>query len=54
MIHKVGSEYQVTNEAGNKILGRHKSLADAKKQLAAIEISKARASGKKIPKPSSK
>jgi len=39
-IQKRGNEYIVTNKEGTKVLGRHKTKAAAKKQLAAIEISK--------------
>ena len=40
MIVKRGDSYVVTSKAG-KTLGTHKSADKAKKQLAAIEISKA-------------
>jgi hypothetical protein len=42
MIKKSGSEYIVTDESGEKVLGRHKTHHDAVRQLAAIEASKAR------------
>lgn len=40
MIVKDGNEYIVTNKTGTKILGRHKTKAEALAQLRAIEISK--------------
>jgi len=39
MIKKQGSKYIVTSKNGKK-LGEHKTESEAKKQLAAIEISK--------------
>jgi hypothetical protein len=39
-IKKTKSGYKVTNKAGTKTLGTHKSKAAAARQLAAIEISK--------------
>lgn len=41
-IRKVGAKYQVTNKAGNKVLGSHSTRAEAEKQLAAVEASKTR------------
>jgi hypothetical protein len=41
-IRKSGSGFVVTNKAGTKVLGKHSSYKKAKKQLAAIEISKAK------------
>jgi hypothetical protein len=41
-IEQRGSEWVVLPENGDHVLGRHKTKADAEKQLAAIEASKAR------------
>jgi hypothetical protein len=42
MIKKHGDKFVVTNKAGTKVLGTHPSKEKAQKQLAAIEISKAK------------
>ena len=42
MIKKQGNKFVVTNKAGSKVLGTHASKEKAQKQLAAIEISKAK------------
>ena len=42
MIQKRGNKFVVTDKAGTKVLGTHSSESKAKKQLAAIEISKAK------------
>ena len=42
MIRKRGDKFVVTNKAGTKVLGTHASKEKAAKQLAAIEISKAK------------
>ena len=42
MIQKRGDKFVVTNKAGSKVLGTHASKEKAQKQLAAIEISKAK------------
>ena len=42
MIKKSGSKFVVTNKSGTKVLGTHPSKEKAQKQLAAIEISKAK------------
>lgn len=42
MIKKQGNKFVVTNKAGTKVLGTHASKEKAQKQLAAIEISKAK------------
>lgn len=42
MIKKQGNKFVVTNKAGTKVLGTHGSKEKAQKQLAAIEISKAK------------
>ena len=39
-IKKQGDKFVVTNRAGTKVLGTHKTREAATKQLAAIEISK--------------
>jgi len=41
MIKKKGSKYIVTSESG-KVLGTHDTKEKAQKQLAAVEISKAK------------
>lgn len=41
MIKKRGRMYVVTTHDGKKTLGEHTTLSQAKKQLAAIEASKA-------------
>ena len=50
MIKKVGKKWYLYNHDGTKILGRHTSRADAESQEAAINISKARKAGHRIPK----
>ena len=42
MIQQRGDKWVVLDHAGQKVLGTHGSEAEAKKQLAAIEISKQR------------
>lgn len=42
MIKKKGSKYVVTDSTGKKKLGKHSSKKKAQKQIAAIEISKAK------------
>jgi hypothetical protein len=42
MIQKRGNKFVVTNKSGTKVLGTHPSKEKAAKQLAAIEISKAK------------
>ena len=44
MIRKVGNKYKVLNSSGEKVLGTHPTKEKAAKQLAAIEISKAKKS----------
>ena len=41
-VKKMGDKWIVTDSSGKKVLGTHDSEKDANKQLAAIEISKAR------------
>lgn len=53
MIEKRGGKWVVLSGIG-KVLGRHKSEAEADAQLKAIEISKARAAGHRIPLPEKK
>lgn len=42
MIRKSGNKYKVLDSSGKKVLGTHQTKEKAAKQLAAIEISKAR------------
>jgi len=42
MIRKVGNKYKVLDSSGKKVLGTHPTKEKAAKQLAAIEISKAK------------
>lgn len=48
-IRKVGSKYKLTSGTG-KLLGTHPTRAAAERQEAAVNISKARAAGHRIPK----
>jgi len=48
MIVKKGNQWILYDKAGKKILGRHKTRAEALAQESAINISKARAAGHKI------
>lgn len=47
MIKKQGSKYLVMDSTGKKVLGTHPTRAQALKQLAAVEISKAQRKKKK-------
>jgi hypothetical protein len=49
-IVKKGSQYELQSKGSGKTLGTHATKAQAEKQEAAIQISKARASGHDIPK----
>lgn len=48
-IRKSGSKFKLVSSTG-KTLGTHKTRAEAKSQEDAINISKARAAGHRIPK----
>lgn len=50
MIAKRGAVYVLHSKDGSKVLGRHRTRADAERQEAAINIAKARAAGHKIPR----
>lgn len=50
MISKENGKYVLRSKSTGKVLGRHATRAGAMKQEAAINISKARAAGHKIPK----
>ena len=50
MIKQSGRKWILYTQDGKKILGVHKSKADAERQETAINISKARAAGHNIPK----
>ena len=54
MIKKVGKGWILYNHDGTKILGHHKTKASAERQERAINISKARAAGHRIPQKSAK
>jgi len=49
MIKKVGKKWYLYSHDGKKILGRHPTKAGAKRQEAAVNLSKARAAGHRIP-----
>ena len=48
-VRKKGSRFQLISSTG-KVLGTHSTRAGAEKQEKAIQISKARKAGKRIPK----
>ncbi len=50
MIVKRGKIWILYTSDGSRVLGRHKTRADAVRQERAINISKARAAGHRIPK----
>ena len=50
MIEKRGGKYVLLSHIGRMVLGRHPSRAKAKAQEAAINISKARKAGHRIPR----
>lgn len=50
MIKKVGKKWYLYTKDGSRILGRHTSRTSAERQEAAINISKARAAGHRIPR----
>ena len=50
MIEKRGDKFVVLSKHG-RVLGTHNTKPEAEAQLSAIEISKARAAGHKIPQP---
>lgn len=50
MVKKVGKKWVLYSHDGKKILGRHPTKAGAKRQEAAVNLSKARAAGHRIPK----
>jgi hypothetical protein len=49
MIKKEGKKFVLYSSDGSKKLGSHSSRGDAKRQEMAIQISKARKAGHKIP-----
>lgn len=49
-IKKRGKKWALVSKKSGRTLGRHPSKAAAKRQEAAINISKARAAGHRIPK----
>lgn len=46
MIKREGKQFVLYTKDGSRVLGRHSSRGDAKRQEAAIEISKAKNAGK--------
>lgn len=50
MIKKVGKKWILYSHDGKKILGHHPTKASAKRQEAAVNLSKARAAGHRIPR----
>jgi len=50
MIKKARKKWKLYTHDGKKVLGTHVTKAGAQKQEAAINISKARAAGHRIPK----
>lgn len=50
LIKKEGKKWVLYNKEGTKVLGKHSTRGDAKRQEAAINISKAREAGHNIPK----
>jgi len=50
MIKKVGKKWVLYNHDGTRILGHHPTKASAERQERAINISKARAAGHRIPR----
>lgn len=50
MIKKVGKKWYLYSHDGKKILGRHPTRAGAERQEAAVNLSKARAAGHRIPR----
>lgn len=50
MIKKCGSKWCLYTKDGSRLLGKHPSQAAAKKQESAVNISKAKKAGHKIPK----
>jgi hypothetical protein len=50
MIKKVGKKWKLYTHDGKKVLGTHPTKAAAQKQEAAINISKAKAAGHRIPR----
>lgn len=50
MIKKVGKKWVLYTSDGKRVLGTHKTKKEAESQEAAINISKARAAGHRIPR----
>jgi hypothetical protein len=50
MIRRVHGKYVLFAQDGSKVLGKHATKAEAEAQETAINISKARKAGHKIPK----
>lgn len=50
MIKKRGSRWVLLSKSSGRVLGTHGTKKDAEKQERAIQLSKARAAGHKIPK----
>jgi hypothetical protein len=50
MIRRKGNKYVLYTADGSRVLGTHPSRAEAEKQERAINVSKARQTGHRIPK----
>ena len=50
MITKVGKKWYLYSHDGKKILGRHPTRAGAERQETAVNLSKARKAGHRIPR----
>jgi hypothetical protein len=50
MIKKQGKTWVLYTKDGSRVLGRHKTRAEAVRQERAVNISKARAAGHRIPR----
>jgi hypothetical protein len=51
MIRKEHGKFVLRDRAGGRVLGRHATKAGAKRQETAVNLSKARAAGHKVPRP---
>jgi hypothetical protein len=51
MIRKEHGKFVLRDQAGGRVLGRHATKVAAKRQETAVNLSKARASGHRVPPP---